>query len=84
MKDPIKPNMKTQEKKNPWDFRQPHYDERTSCYVDAGSHYGVGFKNPVGHMGQPKQRVDTMPFGRPATKEVDEVPRKQLKPEMLL
>ena len=45
--NPIEPKGK--EQKSPWDFTQPDYDERSSCYVNAGSHYGVGHKNPVGH-----------------------------------
>ncbi len=83
-KNPIEPKVKKSNvKSSPWDFRAPHYDERSSCYVDAGTHYGVGYKSPVGHEGDPKTRVDTMPFGNPPTKEIDEVPRKLLKPEML-
>lgn len=50
--------------KSPWNFNAPCYDERTSCYVDAGSHYGIGHRNPVGHTGDPKQRVATLPFGK--------------------
>lgn len=34
--------------KSPWDFTCPHYDERSSCYVNAGSHHGVGSRQPVG------------------------------------
>lgn len=59
-------------KKSPWDFTCPQYDERSSCYVNAGTHYGIGINQPVGHEGNPKQRVTTMPFGRPSTMEVDE------------
>lgn len=79
-KDPIarKPGK---HKKSPWDFRCPPYDERTSCYVDAGSHYGIGHKSPVGHSGNPKVRVPTLPYGRVNTLEVDEVPRKMLEQE---
>ena len=72
--DPIAPKPgKT--KKSPWDFRAPEYDERSSCYVDAGSHYGVGHKQPVGHSEKPKQRVSVMPFGKVATMKTDEVAR---------
>ncbi len=59
--------------RSPWDFTCPQYDQRSSNFVNAGTHYGVGHNNPVGHKGDPKVRVDTMPFGRPATLEVDEV-----------
>jgi len=83
-KDPIKSKVPLQDKKSPWDFRCPEYDERTSCFTNAGSHYGVGFNNPVGHKGNPKQRVDTMPFGRVETMKTDEVPRRNLDQEYLL
>lgn len=56
-----------------WDFTCPQYDQRSSCFVNAGTHYGVGHRQPVGHDKAPKQRVATMPFGRPKTMEVDEV-----------
>lgn len=81
-KDPIAP-PEGKEKKSPWDFRAPLYDERTSCYVDAGSHYGIGHKNPVGHKGPTKQRVDTMPFGRPKTLQTYHVPLKDLDQEYI-
>lgn len=79
-KDPIAPPA-TKTKKTPWNFTAPCYDERTSCYVDAGSHYGIGHKNPVGHKGAVKQRVDTMPFGRPNTMQTSYVPPKLLDQE---
>lgn len=79
--DPIRPKAKQQKKSSPWDYKAPEYDERSSCYVNAGSHYGVGYKNPVGHTGNPKARVPTMPFGKREGIEVDEVPRKNLKQE---
>lgn len=56
-----------------WDFRCPQYDERSSCFVNAGTKYGVGHRQPVGREGNPKMRADTLPFGRPNTMEVDEV-----------
>ena len=70
-------------KKSPWDFRMPPYDERTSCYTDAGSHYGIGFRQPVGSKKPAKQRVSTMPFGRVKTMEVDEAPRTMLEQEYI-
>ncbi len=33
---------------NPWSFEQPPYDMRSSCFVSAGSHHGVGHTQPVG------------------------------------
>ena len=56
----------------PWNWKAPQYDERSSCFINAGTHYGVGHNQPVGHNGDPKTRVDTMPFGRPTTMRVDE------------
>lgn len=70
-------------KKSPWDFRCPPYDERTSCYTDAGSHYGIGHRNPVGHKGPSKQRVATMPFGRVDTMQTSYVPPKMLDQEYI-
>lgn len=69
--------------KSPWNFDCPPYDERSSCYVDAGSHYGICHKQPVGHSGNPKERVPTMPFGKKKGVQVDEAPRKMLKPEII-
>lgn len=59
-------------KKSPWDFRCPQYDQRSSVFLNAGTDYGVGHRQPVGHEGDPKMRVDTMPFGKPTTMIVDE------------
>ena len=53
--------------KSPWDFTCPQYDQRSSCFVNAGTNYGSGMRQPVGHEGNPKQRVDTMPFGNVTT-----------------
>lgn len=35
-------------KKSPWNFEQPKYDERSSCFVNAGTYHGVGINQPVG------------------------------------
>lgn len=59
-------------KKSPWDFTCPQYDERSSCFVNAGTHYGVGHRQPVGKHGNPSEKAATLPSGRPATMEVDE------------
>ena len=50
--------------KSPWDFTCPQYDQRTSCFVNAGTHYGVGHRQPVGRMGDPKQMAPTLPQDR--------------------
>lgn len=65
-------NRPEEGKESPWDFTCPSYDERSSCFVNAGTKYGVGHRQPVGHEGNPKDRVDTLPYGRPNTLEVDE------------
>lgn len=59
-------------KNSPWDFRCPQYDQRSSNFINAGTHYGTGRNQPVGHKGNPKQRVDVMPFGHVTTMRVDE------------
>lgn len=82
MKDPIA-RPKGKRINSPWNFDCPPYDERTSCYVDAGSHYGVGHKQPVGHEGNPKMRVPTLPYGRVKTMEVAYAPPKHLKNEII-
>lgn len=78
-KDPIaikKQNPKNHPvdgKKTPWDFRCPEYDQRSSCFVNAGTHYGVGHKAPVGKTGTPSNTAAVLPKGRVSTMKVDEV-----------
>lgn len=69
--DPIAQKPKEHKKHSPWNFQQPQYDERTSCFVDAGTNYGIGYKCPVGREGNAKMRADTLPFGRPNTMQTD-------------
>ena len=57
---------------SPWDYRCPQYDQRSSNFINAGTHYGTGIKQPVGHGGNPKQFVDALPMGRRTTMETDE------------
>lgn len=59
-------------KNSPWDFRCPQYDQRSSNYLNAGTDYGIGMRQPVGHEGNPKDKVDTLPYGRVNTMRVDE------------
>jgi hypothetical protein len=54
-------------KKSPFDFRCPQYDQRSSNFVNAGTYYGIGINQPVGHEGDPKQFVDVLPQGRHST-----------------
>lgn len=49
-------------KKSPWDFRCPQYDQRSSNFIQAGTTYGLGIKQPVGHSGNPKRTVDVLPM----------------------
>ena len=55
---------------NPWNFDQPPYDERTSCYVAAGTDYGVGHNQPVG---KEKSGAYSIPMGRVNTMKTDHV-----------
>lgn len=59
-------------KNSPWDFRCPEYDQRSSNFINAGTHYGMGVKQPVGHQGNPKQTVDSLPKGSMNTMRIDE------------
>lgn len=75
--DPIKhvekpKNKPVDGKKSPWDFTCPEYDQRSSCFVNAGQHHGVGHRQPVGHEGNPKSRVDVLPMHGVKAMEVDE------------
>lgn len=56
--------------KSPWNFDQPPYDERTSCYVNAGTNYGVGHNQPVGKFKAGKYAV---PLGSVNTLKTDHV-----------
>jgi hypothetical protein len=58
-------------KNSPWDYRCPQYDQRSSNFINAGTCYGVGINQPVGHEGNPKK--EGVPFGRVPTMRVDEV-----------
>jgi hypothetical protein len=56
-----------------WDYRCPPYDERSSNFVNAGTHYGVAHRQPVGHTGNPKQYADVMPMTRHNTLQDDDL-----------
>lgn len=47
--------------RNPWSFDAPRYDERTSDSINAGRHFGIGERQPVGHKDKPKTFVDVLP-----------------------
>jgi hypothetical protein len=57
---------------SPWDFRCPQYDQRSSNFVNAGTHYGIGHRQPVGHQDNPKQVVDVLPRTRMNTLQDDD------------
>ena len=59
-------------KNTPWECQQPQYDQRSSCFVNTGTHYGVGHRQPVGHEGNPSERATTLPTGRVNTMRIDE------------
>lgn len=63
--------------KSPFNFDMPCYDERTSCYVTAGTDYGVAPRQPVGHTGNPKK--EGVPFGRPNTMKTDYIHKGKIK-----
>lgn len=81
-KDPIADKSKVKEIKSPWNFDCPPYDERSSCYVNAGNHHGVGHRQPVGHHGNAKSKVDVLPSGFHKGMTDDEVPHKNLRLEI--
>ncbi len=66
--DPIKIKEQREEdkpvdgKKSPWDFRCPQYDQRSSNFINAGTHYGSCHKQPIGHMGNPSTKAACLPM----------------------
>ena len=63
--------VKTQ--KSPWDFECPPYDQRSSCFVNAGTNFGVGHKTPVGKMGRASSEASTLPNHKVKTMRVGEI-----------
>ena len=59
-------------KKSPWDFRCPQYDQRSSNFINTGTHYGIGHRQPVGHKGNPSARAATLPMDGVKTMRDDE------------
>ncbi len=57
-------------KNSPWDFRAPDYDERSSCFVNAGTHYGVGHTQPVGS--HTHSSAGPIPYGKHHGMKTDE------------
>lgn len=58
---------------SPWDFRCPQYDQRSSNFINAGTHYGIGRNQPIGHKDNPKPVVDVLPQGRMNTMQDDDL-----------
>lgn len=58
--------------KSPWDFRCPQYDQRSSNFINAGTHYGKGIIQPIGHEGNPKIVVPALPRTRMDTLQDDD------------
>jgi hypothetical protein len=75
-KDPAELKNPEQKGRDPWSFTCPTYDERTSCFINAGTHYGKGINQPVGHMGNPKSTTVFPPKGRVDTLKIHDVPPK--------
>lgn len=48
--------------KNPWDFTNTTYDQRTSCFISAGTDYGVGKNQPIGKFHASNE--GGVPYGR--------------------
>jgi hypothetical protein len=75
-KDPIaiknqKPMDKPKDGMNsPFDFTCPQYDQRSSCFVNAGTNYGVGHNQPVGKFSA--SNSGAIPYGRVTTMKIDE------------
>jgi len=59
-------------KNSPWDFRCPQYDQRSSNFVNAGTHYGIGINQPIGREGNPKSVVAALPRSKIKTTQVDD------------
>ena len=63
-KDPIRPKkvVKPYQKTDPYDYKTMEYDNRSGGFIKAGLDFGVGMRNPVGHLGKPKEFVDVLPM----------------------
>jgi hypothetical protein len=57
-------------KNSPWDWRCPQYDQRSSCFIKAGTDYGIGIRQPVGT--ENASGMSPIPFGKVNTMKVDE------------
>lgn len=65
MKDGFKKIGEREEKreiKSPFNFEASPYDQRSSCYVNAGQKHGVGHRQPVGHRDPAKNTIPCLPL----------------------
>lgn len=53
-----------------WNFECPQYDQRSSCFVNAGTHYGVGHNQPIGS--HEHSSNGPIPMGKVSTMRIDE------------
>jgi hypothetical protein len=58
-----------EEVKSPWDFKKPDYTQLTSKFIQAGTDYGVGKRQPVGSKTVSKE--DVIPMGKVETMEIN-------------
>lgn len=66
--------VKNEEKKidsKAWNYKAPSYDERSSCFINAGEKHGVGHKQPVGSLKHSSS--GGVSFGKVKTLESDEI-----------
>ena len=59
--DPIRDKASKKTTHSYWQHKQPQYDERSSCYINAGTDHKVGYKQPVGHHGDANRLSDVLP-----------------------
>ena len=52
-----------------WDFRCPQYDERSSCFIKAGTNYGEAHRQPVGT--ESVTMAGGVPYGKVSTMSTD-------------
>ena len=65
-----KPKEESLYKNSPWSFKAPPYDQRSSCFVNAGTHYGVGTTQPIGSRNHSSD--SPIPMGKVSTMRIDE------------
>lgn len=74
-KDTI-PDLPNTPQRSPWDFTCPDYDQRSSKFVNAGEHHGVGYRQPVGT--STHNMKGAVPVGKGMGMTVDQIPMRNL------